>query len=46
MHAAGAVFPIVERFGLGLYVEIWPQYSAKAVFYVAQLRFTARLLAI
>jgi hypothetical protein len=27
-------------------VEIWPQYSAKAVFYVAQLSVAARLLTI
>jgi hypothetical protein len=45
MHAAGAVFSGATRFGPRLCVEIWPQYSAKAVFYVAQLRFTARLLA-
>jgi len=30
----------------GRRVEIWPQYSAMAVFYVAHLRFTAPLLTI
>jgi len=29
-----------EDFKRGFGVEIWPQYSAMAVFYVAHLRFT------
>ncbi len=32
--------------GYGFRVEIWPQYSAMAVFHVAHLRFTALALTI
>jgi hypothetical protein len=46
MHATKAFFRAWEDLAAGLCAEIWPQYSAKAVFYVAQLRFPARLFAI